>query len=309
MGIWDSGGTLGVTWIRIKRISRNLLLWIVINGLIYTVDIYAAGSAIENKPIPVIIAVIDSGVDADNQVLDYSKILQPKSYVEGENCCNDRIGHGTAIIGIIQKHAPKAFIAPLMYCTTYLSGVVRNGGIPAICNAVYDAVDNYKSKVIIITSGITYDDEELKVAMSYAERKGVIAISAVGNDHRTKSDKVFYPAAYDTVIGVGAVDYGMEIADFSQRNESVITVHYGVNLRVPTIRNGTPYTNVSGSSYAAAAVCGIAACVADEYPDITPKEFRKLIKCSCTDLGDTGYDTAYGYGIIDTELLKRNLNK
>jgi len=255
----------------------------------------------------VAVAVIDSGVDEDNPLIDYSKIFHAKSYVDGETSCDDKIGHGTAIVGIIQEYAPDVFIAPLMYYTAYASGVPRNGGVPAICKAIYDAVDNYKCKIINISSGIISESDELKTAIDYAESKGVIVISAVGNDNKTAPGRVFYPAAYDTVIGVGAIDAQKVIAGFSQRNKSVMTVMYGVDIKVPGIKNGERYTTVSGTSYAAAALCGIAAGIAEEYPDITPAQLRNLIKSSSQDLGVPGYDIAYGYGVPDIEALKVNL--
>jgi len=266
----------------------------------------AAEDGAENLHAPVV-AVIDTGIDEDNPLIDYNRIFQAKSYVQGETSCDDKIGHGTAVAGIIQKYAPHAFIAPLMYFTAYPSGVPRNGGVAAICKAIYDAVDSYKCKIINISSGIIYESDELKAAIDYAETKNVIVISAVGNDNNTAADRVYYPAAYDTVIGVGAINSKKEIADFSQRNKSVMTVMYGVNIKVPGIKNGNRRVTVSGTSYAAAALCGIAAGIAEEYPDITPAQFRNLIKLSSRDLGEPGYDIAYGYGLPDIKMLKINL--
>lgn len=253
------------------------------------------------------VAVIDSGIDEDNTLLDHSKILRAKSYVKGETSCNDRIGHGTAIAGIIQQYAPDALIAPLMYYTAYHSGVPRNGGVPAICEAIYDAVDNYKCKIINISSGITYDSDELKAAIDYAEAKGVIVISAVGNDNKKAADRVFFPAAYETVTGVGAINDENVIAGFSQRNISVTTVMYGVDIKVPGIRNSQRYITVSGTSYAAAALCSLAAGIAEIYPDITPAQFRDLLRSSCRDLGEPGYDIVYGYGVPDIDAIEENL--
>lgn len=196
----------------------------------------APAAAAENGPgnkTPVTVAVIDTGVDEDNPVLDHTKILPGKSYVEGESSSDDRIGHGTAVAGIILDYAPDAHIAPLMYYTAYASGVPRNGGIPAVCKAIYDAVDHYQCKIINLSSGILSENNELKAAVDYAEANNVIVVSAVGNDNKTASGRVYYPAAYDTVIGVGAVDAENKITDFSQRNKSVTTVMKEWTFRSP----------------------------------------------------------------------------
>jgi len=252
------------------------------------------------------IAIIDSGIDEDNPLLDYSKIAPGKSYIEEVSSCDDKIGHGTAIAGIIQSYAPDAYLVPLMYYSRRPSGVPANGGVEAICKAIYDAVDLYDCKIINISSGIYAENDELESAIAYAESKNVIVISAVGNDMLSDSKRVFYPAAYDTVIGVGAIDRGFNIASFSQQNESVTTVAYGVDIKVLSIRKSSEYIMVSGTSYSAAAFCGLTAKYIDEYPNITPEQFRKIISCSCKDLGEPGYDTTYGFGMVDEDKLEEN---
>ena len=275
--------------------------------LILIICIIPISTAVARENPAIKVAVIDSGIDENNKLLDYSKITKGKSYIEGITSYADKVGHGTAVAGIIQSHATNANLVPLMYYSKYPSGVPLNGGIDAICRAIYDAVDTYQCKIINISSGIYTENDELKTAVAYAESKNVIVISAVGNDNITASDRVFYPAAYSTVIGVGAIDDNSEIADFSQRNESVMTVTYGTNIDAISVKNNSDYTVVSGTSYAAAALCGIAANAVEEYHSITPAEFRKLIRCSCIDLGEQGYDVIYGYGAIDEHSLLKNI--
>lgn len=253
------------------------------------------------------ISIIDSGIDENNPLLDYSKIALGKSYIEEILSCDDKIGHGTAVAGIIQSYAPNAYLVPLMYYSRHPSGVPANGGIEAICKAIYDAVDIYDCKIINISSGIYAENDELESAIAYAESKNVIVISAVGNDMLSDSKRVFYPAAYDTVIGVGAIDRDLNIASFSQQNDSVTTVAYGVDIKVPSIKKSSEYTVVSGTSYSAAAFCGLAAKYIEEHPDITPEQFRKIIGCSCKDLGEPGYDTIYGFGMVDEDKLLENM--
>lgn len=50
--------------------------------------------------------------------------------------------------------------------------------------------------------GLIYDDPFLKQAINYAAGKGAILVAAVGNDGTTS---MYYPAAYENVIGVGSV--------------------------------------------------------------------------------------------------------
>ena len=60
---------------------------------------------------------------------------------------------GTADGEIVSPCKEESFIVPLVYYTKLASGAVLNGGIEAICNAVYDAVDMYGCRIVNISSG------------------------------------------------------------------------------------------------------------------------------------------------------------
>ncbi len=169
-----------------------------------------------------------------------------------------------------------------------------------VCTAIYDAVDVYGCRIINLSLGIDRADEKLRDAVTYAEEKGVIVISAVGNNNRNAPDRVFYPAAYKTVVGVGSVDNQEEVSDFSQRNFSVMVTAPGEDVTLPAAGEKTAARTVSGTSYAAACVTAFAAAVLPECPSMSPAEFRELLKTSSRDLGAPGYDTDYGWGLIDT---------
>jgi subtilisin family serine protease len=55
----------------------------------------------------------------------------------------------------------------------------------------------------------------------------------------------------------------------------------------------------SGTSYSAPIVAAMAGAAKAADPTITPEKFAELLKSTSTDAGDTGYDTTYGWGIID----------
>jgi subtilisin family serine protease len=59
------------------------------------------------------------------------------------------------------------------------------------------------------------------------------------------------------------------------------------------------FVQVSGTSYAAAYVTGFAALLLSQNPEMSPAEFRQILQESSQDLGEAGYDTAYGYGLIN----------
>ncbi len=258
---------------------------------------------LKNELDVVKIALIDTGIDSEK--VSAGTVLPGKNYVR-ENTCQDLVGHGTRIASLIvgasggedslTALAPNALIVPLVYYSKYPSGVPINGGTEAICQGIYDAVDTYACDIIVISSGVTSENQALEEAVLYAEENGVIVISAVGNDG---GDTPYYPAAFPTVVGVGAVDKNQNIPDFSQKGESVAIVAPGVELYGASVKNGSRFEMISGTSYSCAYAAALAALLKGMYPDMTPTLFRKTLEYSATDVGEPGYDTSSGSGMLD----------
>ncbi|NLY96859.1 MAG: S8 family serine peptidase [Clostridiaceae bacterium] len=252
------------------------------------------------------IALIDTGVSL--KYIDESRIAEGKNYVFPDKSTNDLLGHGTALAGMIlgseklnlKGIAKEAENVPLVYYTRYIAGGISiNGGIEAICKAIYDAIDVYDCRIINVSSGVTTDDENLRKAIAYAEEKNVLVVSAVGNTNRSSPEDIYYPAAYDTVVGVGSVDEQKEVASFSQRNASVKLMAPGTNIPTVPITGRTRPVKVSGSSYSAAYVAGVAALLIEANPNLRVSELREILYETAEDLLDEGYDTDTGWGLVN----------
>lgn len=251
------------------------------------------------------IALIDTGISC--KYFDDSHIAAGKNYVFPDKNENDLIGHGTAIAGIILGSkklglggaAPGAELVPLVYYSRYTSCVPLNGGINSICQAIYDAIDIYNCRIINISSGITKDNDKLRKAIAYAEKKNILVVASVGNSNRSSPEIIYYPAAYETVVGVGAANEKNEVADFSQRNASVKLLARGTNIPTVPIDNSSKEVVVNGSSYAAGFVAGAAAILLENKPELSAIQLRDLLYNSAQDLGREGYDTETGWGMLD----------
>ena len=137
--------------------------------------------------------------------------------------------------------------------------------------------------------------------MSHAEEKGVILVAAAGNapSGSTGNDPVLYPAGYETVIGVGSVDREKTVSYFSYQNDSVYITAPGQGLYGLGIASGTTYVTGQGTSYAAPMVSAAAALALSIKPELTPAEFRALLRDTAEDLGEPGWDKVYGHGFLN----------
>jgi hypothetical protein len=98
---------------------------------------------------------------------------------------------------------------------------------------------------------------------------------------------------------VGALDSdGKSVVSFSSRNSCVDVVAPGKNVKVASIK-GTRI-RATGTSFSAAYVTATAAAMLETNPSLTPAEIRTIIRSTATDIGETGYDSESGWGILNT---------
>ena len=248
---------------------------------------------------PIRIAFIDSGISTKH--IGPAHVELGKNYVFPDADTQDRIGHGTATASMVLGAAdqgvagvyPDALAVPLVVVDTYPSGTINNGGPPALCEAIYDAVDVFHCEIINISLATPMDSEALQAAVGYAESKGVLIVAVVGNDG--EAGRTYYPAAYGSVISVGAAD-GNGAASFSQGGADILTD--GVNLPAATNKNGAAPTFVSGTSYSCAIISGICAKLRSAYPSLSPAELRNGLYQMATDILKPGFDVRSGWGYL-----------
>jgi subtilisin family serine protease len=279
---------------------KKILICLLVFILLFCQSAYADSTGVR-------IALIDTGISSD--VIDNSKIIKGFNYLNPSIDTQDLKGHGTAVAGIIvgsetlsiKGVAPNAKLVPLVVCTKTANDKTVVGGGDILAQAIRDAIDIYDCKIINISAGVLSNMESLEKSVQYAEEKGVIIISSVGNDNKNCPENIYYPAAYDTVLGVSALKKNGEVASFTQRNFTVDICAPGDRLKLVSTKVGKT-TFGSGTSYATAYVSGAAAVLLSEYPELTPKELRQIICSTADDLGVEGYDMISGWGALNVSL-------
>jgi len=131
---------------------------------------------------------------------------------------------------------------------------------------------------------------------------------AAGNESATSLNPL---ALCSNVFAVGAVGRDSVRAPYSNVGTGLDFVAPGGNqeyaasdgilstLRNDAANNNTAYGYYQGTSMATPNAAGVAALMVAVNNNITPTQIESIIQQTSTDLGATGYDTSYGYGLMN----------
>jgi subtilisin family serine protease len=289
-----------------------------------------------NRGAGAVVAVVDTGVlridelglaNADG----IENLLPAKEYVPVEPILldantqvevpDDDVGHGTHIASTIAQRtdngvggagiAPDATILPIRALGQY------GGTSTDVADAIRYAADQ-GAHVVNLSLGSALYSEAIAEACQYAADQGVVLIAASGNDGHSRF--VSYPAALDTTLAVGAVGPDWVVTDYSNRGPELDVVAPG-GVWYDYDRNGL-YDGIaaetwnawvgvegvedgvyvggyflSGTSMATATVSGVAALLVAE--GATREQVIDLLTSTAVDLGNPGWDTENGFGMVD----------
>lgn len=139
------------------------------------------------------------------------------------------------------------------------------------------------------------DNELLKLAIEQAMQRGIPIIAAAGNEGPRA--KPAYPAAYQGVIAVTAVDARLRLYRQASRGKYVTIAAPGVSIWTPS-NEGGEYRN--GTSFAAPFVTAVAAAIGHGR-NLSITELREQLAARTRDLGAPGRDPLYGWGLIKAQ--------
>jgi thermitase len=257
---------------------------------------------------PIIVAVIDTGVDYTHEDLA-NKVIKGYDFINNDNDPMDDHFHGTHVAGIVAAETNNAVgIAGVAPSAKILAIKVlsRNGeGTDLqISKGIIYAADN-GAKVINLSLGGPGWSFVLDDAIQYARKKGCLVVASAGN---AGTNEIYYPASYNGVVSVAATDSYDKKAFFSNFGPDVDIAAPGVDILSTYNKDGTPgYVYASGTSMAAPVVCGAAALIFAGNPTYTGDQLQRALLLATDDLGIPGRDDYFGYGLVD--LRKAALQK
>jgi serine protease len=284
------------------------------------------------------VAVLDTGIayrrfdkTPASPDLAGTRFLKGYDFVGDDPYANDRNGHGTHVASTIAEATNNGIgLTGLAYDASIIPVKVLDddgeGDAAVIAKGVRFAAD-HGAKVINLSLEFSADVgweqiPQLIDAIAYARRKGAVTVAASGNE---ADDVVAYPARNVNVISVGSTTEHGCLSDFSNQGRGLDLVAPGGGPDAPLTdpgcvvspsgRNiaqmtliGVHHTKFGiprgyqGTSMAVPHVSATAALVVASGvlgADPSPDAIERRLEATSRDLGPAGYDTRYGYGLID----------
>ncbi len=246
----------------------------------------------------VVVAVLDTGVSPHPELV--SALVAGRNFTDspgGLQGTGDLYGHGTHVAGTIGADAGtyvEGVAAGVRIMPVKVLGDSGSGWSNWTADGIVWAADNGADVINMSLGGAGRSTVQTQ-AVAYARSKGVTVIAAAGNANVSTP---FYPAAEPGVIGVAAVDEQRARASFSNFGSYVDVAAPGVDI-LSTYLPDRGYAYMDGTSMASPHVAGVAALVEAAAPGLTPDQVEQVLTTTTTDLGASGRDDLFGYGLVD----------
>jgi thermitase len=250
----------------------------------------------------VIVFIVDTGVNYNHPDLsaNYDKNID-RDYVNNDYDAYDDNGHGSHCAGICSGVINNNIGIAGLFQATISSSKVLNSYGSGYWDWVASGIDWARQQgadVISMSLGGSGDDPAVEAACQSAYNQDVMVIAAAGN---YGSSSKFYPAAYRSVIGVGALETCTRRASFSNYGFGDDTTEGNVEVMAPgediySTYLGSSYTYMDGTSMACPHVAGVAAGYRSFRNWWSSSQIRHHMQNHADYLGTSQY---YGYGRID----------
>ncbi|MGD2249068.1 MAG: S8 family peptidase [Candidatus Methanofastidiosia archaeon] len=260
----------------------------------------------------VLIAIIDTGIDP-NHCDTSGKVVAWKDFVNSNTTPYDDHGHGTfAASCAAGQNDPKGVAPGADLMGVKVLNSTGSGSESVIIQGIDWAVANGADVMNLSLGGAGGDGTSpLAQECNWAVDQGVVVVTGAGSSGPS-CETIGTPGDAEKVITVGSVDYNNQVADYSSRGPTtdgrVKPDIMAPGLNISAADAGTACSNVtmSGNSWATALVSGVCALVLDRNPNATPQQIKNILGYTALDLGNSGKDNYYGWGLVDAKAAVDN---
>lgn len=246
------------------------------------------------------VAILDTGIDNTHEDLADNVKGGHSVFTDSANSdpFYDGNGHGTHVAGTVAAvNNTVGVIGVAHQAELYAVKVLDNSGsgsYAGIAAGIEWAILNGMD-IINMSLGGSSDSSTLRQYCDLAYQEGLLLVAAAGNSGNRggNNDSVGYPAKYESVIAVAAIDQNNNRASFSSTGPAVELSAPGVSVLSTVPGNG--YDSYNGTSMASPHVAGAAALVWGAKSTLTNVQLRQLLRDTAINLGASNQ---YGYGLV-----------
>ncbi|MEH2130900.1 MAG: S8 family serine peptidase [Nostoc sp.] len=266
-----------------------------------------------------LIGVIDTGFNANNPDIDYSRVKLGRDLVDNDNnpllADGEGSEHGTHVLGIIGATEGNGIgidgindQAPIWVGRAIGSGKwaeslkefvdeFKTSGQPnGVVNLSFDLTQTNPDGSVTTRYELTPQE---RAVLEYARQNHVLIVAAAGNDGGVMSGLGQASQEFDNIITVGAAD-GKSRAAYSSYGQSLDILASGGTAEKPKLSTlGDGVGTMAGTSVATANVTGAASLVWAANPGLSYRQVIEILKSTATDLGEPGWDEETGAGLLN----------
>ncbi len=262
----------------------------------------------------IIVSILDDGIDQNHADI---------SQVPGEDFTNENTGGHHTMICDGHGSCVSGCIAATIDNNIGISGVAP--GCRVMATRIFNAIDfftfclgfiettdawivngigwavNNGARVTNSSWGGGSPSSSVTTAFNNAEAAGVIHFGAAGNDG---SSNISYPASLASLNAISAINSSGNLASFSTYGNGLFACAPGEGILTTDWSGSNGFGNgdwvtIDGTSFASPYSAGVAALILSVDPTLTPDEVEDIMAATATDRGSNGYDTQYGWGIVN----------
>ena len=294
-------------------------------------DNYSKKLNYKNNNKIVRVAVVDSGVNVNHEIFKINNTESKIDMNNAYNCSTDTDkkditptrGHGTWVSGVIaQSTSNNVKIVPIRRRKALENGEegtdTTSFNVTMACLSYL--MDNTKhDKIDVINMSFGHDEltdvrkEAFDTMLKALYDANIVVVASAGNNAKKLTSTIsnssketdHYPAASSNsepyLLVASATDDDNKFASkFSNYGSTIDFAMPGTDLIVPNYNSNTSYSSDhNGTSYSCPFLASAAALVKTEYPSYTVDNIINKLKENTDDLGTTGRDDYYGYGLVN----------
>ncbi|MTI10770.1 S8 family serine peptidase [Curvivirga aplysinae] len=243
------------------------------------------------------IGMVDGAVDVKHPALKNQRLSYKSFIKKGRKAAAYEHGTAVAIMLVGEPGVEDNIGGILPGAKLYAANIFeeRAGMVKGNLAAMLRSLDWFaQNKVKVVNMSIAGGiNKIMKLALRKIEKKGIIIVAAAGNNG-SKAAPV-WPAADPSVLAITAIDHRLGVYKYANQGKYIDFAAPGVGIKTLTPQGPKSQT---GTSFATPYITGIVALHLQMGFKGNVEELRKSMQRYSKDLGKSGKDKTYGWGLV-----------